>query len=79
MTCLDITADHLLLSGSEDKTARLWDVRDESRRRACLCIAAPAEVFSVTFAPNVPDDTQKLSSPFAKDHSVYVSEVRARQ
>jgi WD40 repeat protein len=43
----------LLLSGSEDRTARLWDVRD-SRRRASLCIPVQGEVLSVKFAPRLP-------------------------
>jgi WD40 repeat protein len=74
--------NNLLLSGSEDKTARLWDIRD-SRRRASLCIVAPGEVFSVKFAPHHPHRSKEMidstsisssssSSSFAKDHTVYV-------
>jgi len=42
----------LLLSGSEDGTARLWDLR-EHKRRACLCIQTPGggDVLSAVFAP----------------------------
>jgi len=81
----------LLLSGSEDKTARLWDLRENSiggsstsssnpRRRASLCISAPGEIFNVKFAPKIPkrnhpqeEASTALSSPFAKDHSMYVT------
>ena len=38
-----------LLSGSEDGTARLWDLR--SSPRACTCIIAGEEVTSVAFGP----------------------------
>jgi len=76
--------NNLLLSGSEDRTARLWDVRD-SKRRACLCIPVPGEVLSVQFAPQVPmpskDDTtmqvdddsspSPVTTPFSKDHTMY--------
>lgn len=78
----------LLLSGSEDRTARLWDVRDDSsKRRACLCIPVQGEVLSVKFAPRRPpsvdddDDDQMMAiedssaspmNPFAKDHTMYV-------
>ena len=72
--CMDITEDAFVLSGSEDKTARLWDLRD-SRNRACICIQALGEVLSVAFAPKLPDVGP--SSPleggvFAKDLTVCV-------
>ena len=70
----------LLLSGSEDGTARLWDLRDH-RRRACLCIRVPggADVLSAVFAPpsaaaekaSAADDT--AMNAFAKDCSVYLA------
>lgn len=74
----------LLLSGSEDHTARLWDLRD-SKRRACLCIPTQGEVLSVAFRPPKPtpnrptaetdasSSSPSLASPFAKDHTMYVS------
>ena len=87
VSCLDSTGPNdnsgtnLLLSGSEDKTARVWDFRGPPR--ASLCIMAPGEVFSVKFAPTDPnrpeggstaDPTSRpLSSTFAQDHTVYVS------
>lgn len=64
--------DHLLLSGSEDHTARLWDLRDTNRRRASLCIQAGGDVLSVAFAPKRDEEASAdLSSPFARDHSMY--------
>jgi WD40 repeat protein len=77
--CLDYnnTDDPLLLSGSEDQTARLWDVR-EHRRRACLCIPTPGEVLSVAFGPKQQrrdDETMPVdwnNNAFAKDHTMYV-------
>jgi WD40 repeat protein len=83
---LDYASDgQLLLSGSEDRTARLWDVRD-SRRRASLCIPVQGEVLAVKFAPRLfqqaedaaaameVDDASSSAptNPFAKDHTMYV-------
>lgn len=102
-------SSHLLLSGSEDRTARLWDVRD-SKRRACLCIPVQGEVLSVKFAPRLLPQHQQLhqqhptttttttkqddddnslenmevdspsttitNSPFAKDHTMYVQNIK---
>jgi WD40 repeat protein len=66
--CLDITDDGerapFLLSGSEDKTARLWDLRDH-RRRASLCIQAEGEVLSAAFAPSTPTQQQGTTSLIA--------------
>lgn len=80
------SSSSLLLSGSEDCTARLWDIRDEStKRRASLCIRSHGEVLSVAFSPREPinnnnmgnpstvDGKTELSSPFSKDHTVYVN------
>jgi WD40 repeat protein len=85
VSCLDTFDDDrpLLLSGSEDKTARLWDLRDDttaSRRQACLCVSAPGEIFSVKFAPKNNNNNQEEpphglplpTNPFAKDHTMYV-------
>ena len=72
--CLDISHDdNLLISGSEDRTARLWDVRS-NKRRASLCIPTNGEVLSVAFAPKMQGD-MPFSSPnaFAHDHTMYVS------
>ena len=60
--CLDIsspvssTSSSLLLSGSEDGTARLWDLREHQRRGACLCIQTidGGDVLSAVFAPPHP-------------------------
>ena len=74
---LDVSADDTcLLSGSEDHTARLWDVRENHKRRASLCIQTHGEVLSVAFAPPVLSKATKenedvhLASVFAQDHSV---------
>ena len=74
VSCLDVAAN-LLLSGSEDRTARLWDLRDP-KRRACLCIAAPAQVFAVKFAPQslltMNDDATEVQpkNAFATNHTM---------
>eukprot|EP00980_Cylindrotheca_fusiformis_P017907 scaffold5682_cov140-Cylindrotheca_fusiformis.AAC.18 len=66
--------DALLLSGSEDHTARLWDLRENTKRRASLCIQAGGDVLSVAFAPkHLNEASVDLSSPFARDHSIYLS------
>lgn len=73
--CLDLTDDdNLLLSGSEDQTARLWDVRDSNKRRACLCIRTHGEVLSASFAPfgRKESPTEVSQSMFAQDHTMYV-------
>jgi WD40 repeat protein len=65
----------LLLSGSEDHTARIWDLR-EHRRRACLCIQTPGDVLSAVFAPNCTikgEHEPAASSPFALDHTIYLA------
>jgi WD40 repeat protein len=76
----------LLLSGSEDHTARLWDIR-EHRRRACLCVQTSGDVLSAMFAPppnrlhmdqpTTTDNNMKqkrpLSSPFALDYTIYLA------
>eukprot|EP00536_Pseudo-nitzschia_multiseries_P005593 jgi/Psemu1/254647/estExt_Genewise1Plus.C_1070035 len=82
--CLDLlspsssqSSSSLLLSGSEDGTARLWDLR-EHRRRACLCIKVPGggDVLSAVFAPRLPsDETNTLpneTTAFGRDCSVYL-------
>ena len=82
--CLDFnSSDSLLLSGSEDQTARIWDVRDaSSRRRASLCIVTQGEVLSACFVPPIagnatgpgsfcnPDETASNRNCFAQDHSM---------
>jgi hypothetical protein len=64
--------DSLLLSGSEDHTARLWDLRDNNKRRASLCIQTGGDVLSVVFAPKQEEQSSKLSNLFARDLSMYV-------
>jgi WD40 repeat protein len=73
------TSTSLLLSGSEDHTARVWDVR-EHRRRACLCVQTSGDVLSAMFAPNTLSDpnisssmNRQLSSPFAMDYTIYLA------
>jgi WD40 repeat protein len=68
VSCLDIS-EIGLLSGSEDKTARLWDLR-EGKRRACLCIQTEGEVMSVAFEPPRKEPPCPLEGMFAKDSSV---------
>jgi WD40 repeat protein len=87
--CLDVSSSSslsssspLLLSGSEDRTARLWDLREHDRRRACLCIQTSGDVLSAVFAPPRPfaaadtqdsqSDVPSLTSPFARDHIIYL-------
>lgn len=83
--CLDLSSPSLspsstsplLLSGSEDGTARLWDLREHGRR-TCLCIKVPTggDVLSAVFAPPypvvqttvIPDET----SAFGRDCTVYL-------
>ena len=71
----------LLLSGSEDGTARLWDLRDH-RRRACLCIRVPGggDVLSAVFSPPAVETSamqaattiRRESDAFSRDCSVYL-------
>lgn len=65
------TSAACLLSGSEDGTARLWDLREALR--ASLCIKAPGEVSSVTFGPKWPGDVVAEGSLFARNFSVFVA------
>eukprot|EP00934_Nitzschia_sp_Nitz4_P007858 Nitzschia sp. Nitz4//scaffold358_size24170//22008//23559//NITZ4_008435-RA/size24170-augustus-gene-0.46-mRNA-1//1//CDS//3329549014//7848//frame0 len=75
---LDISPDDasILLSGSEDQTARLWDVRS-AKHRASLCIRAPGPVMSVSFVPVSPPGCQleqpQAESPFSHNHTIYLS------
>lgn len=71
--CLDVSSGSsspLLLSGSEDGTARVWDLRDNTRRTA-LCIRVPGgwDVLSAVFAPPAPP--QETMS-FGRDCSVFL-------
>jgi WD repeat-containing protein 53 len=65
-----------LLSGSEDGTCRVWDLRASCR--ASLCIKCPGEVLSVAFGPP-PTTTRHHNastldpSPFAREYSVYTA------
>jgi WD40 repeat protein len=61
-----------LLSGSEDATARLWDLRASCR--AALCIKTAGEVLSVAFGPSwEPSANNDAPSPFSRDFTVYLS------
>lgn len=73
-----------LLSGSEDGTARLWDLRDTSNIRASLCIQSPRreEVVSVVFGPPLsssassPQPLTAIGTPnntMARDYSVFLA------
>jgi WD40 repeat protein len=62
-----VTVAACLLSGSEDETARLWDLRVPLR--ASLCIKAPGEVLSVAFSRKEPPRTAD-AGPFARDFCV---------
>jgi WD40 repeat protein len=98
--CLDISSpslsssssssstSSLLLSGSEDGTARLWDLREHKRRGACLCIQTVdgGDVLSAVFAPpqrrrrrptrttanEDNDNPTTTASSFAQDYTVYL-------
>ncbi|KAG7343332.1 WD40 repeat-containing protein [Nitzschia inconspicua] len=64
----------LLLSGSEDHTARLWDLR-EHRKRASLCVQTFGDVLSAMFAPNggVDLSNEHIVSPFGLDCTIYLA------
>lgn len=67
MLCLahDSTSS-LLLSGAEDSTARLWDLRTS---KTALCLLAGGDVTSLAFCP--PSSSEEpLTGPFAKDVTV---------
>ena len=72
------SAGSLLLSGSEDGTARLWDLKCQPLR-ASLCIQAPngGEVLSVAFGPKWGDSAvvaaAAADSAFAREYSVYLA------
>ena len=71
-------APSLLLSGSSDGTARLWDLRTQ---RAASCIIAPADdggdsdVTSVAFHPlsTATTTSSSTSNPYARDMTIYLS------
>ena len=58
-----------LLSGSEDKTARIWDLRGGTCR-ASICVVAPGEVVSAAFAPKQSSSDQTGSGAFARNFSM---------
>lgn len=61
-----------LLSGSEDGTARLWDLR--ASPRSVTCIVAGEEVTSVAFGQPSPSPTESAGiSEFSRDFTVYLS------
>ena len=60
-----------LLSGSEDHTARLWDLR--ANLRASLCIKTHGEVLSVVFGPKWQSSDPNTPSSFSREYSVYLS------
>lgn len=68
-----------LLSGAEDATARLWDLRmnhssnSSSSCRASLCIQASGEVLSVAFGPTWERQNDVPSLLLARDLTVYLS------
>jgi len=80
VSCLDHSSSttaavrpSLLLSGSEDGTCRLWDLR-LGRAVSCIkCSNSGEEVLSVAFGPPSFLGTTASESPFARDCSVYAS------
>lgn len=56
----------LLLSGAEDCTSRLWDLRTS---KTALCLMAGGDVTSVAFAPQLASP-EALVGPFAKDNTM---------
>ena len=75
------TSDVLLLSGSEDGTARLWDLRSGTRAIKCIMVPEKEDVTSVAFYPasietsQVNDEsTAKITcSRLSNAYTVYVS------
>ena len=67
----------LLLSGSEDGTARLWDLRT---RKAAYCIVAPVienepnDVTAVAFHPSIIEDRQS-SDEISADTTISTSRL----
>jgi WD40 repeat protein len=65
-----------LLSGSEDSTSRVWDLRSNCVR-ASLCIKAPGAVLSVSFGPRWTDPSDSIArdgpSQVRRDYSVFLS------
>jgi len=60
-----------LLSGSEDHTARLWDLR--ANLRASLCIKTHGPVLSVAFGPKWKSLNPDPPSPFSREYSIFLS------
>lgn len=63
-----------LLSGSDDGTCRVWDLRASCR--ASLCIKCPGEVLSVAFGPkwqHHASEAATTSSPFGREYSIYTA------
>jgi WD40 repeat protein len=63
--------DGCLLSGSEDGTARLWDLR-ANHLRAAMCLIVGTEVLSVAFGPPLPTPCTMAanSSLYARNYCV---------
>jgi WD repeat-containing protein 53 len=76
--CCSPSGDSTLLSGSEDGTCRLWDLRTGIRATLCIrCCKDRRDVLSVAFGPNwtqgLTNCTVSTTSRLARDYSVYVA------
>jgi len=75
------SSSSLLLSGSDDRTARVFDLREDnssSRLRAAMCIKTTGDVLSVAFGPRWIDDDDdavesSLRQQFGRDAYAYLS------
>ena len=78
--CLDVSVDDAcLLSGSEDSTARLWDLRENNKRRASLCIQTHGEVLSVAFSPPPPLSSSLSSNTTTATTTIINEQVEGKE
>jgi len=61
------SASSLLASGSEDASARIWDLRTS---KTAVCLLAGGDVTSIAFAPTI--SPEPLAGVFARNINVYV-------
>jgi WD repeat-containing protein 53 len=70
-----IGADSTLVSGSEDGTCRLWDLRTGTRANLCIQCGS-GDVLSVALGPKWSENPplhQQSVPPFARDYSLYTA------
>jgi WD repeat-containing protein 53 len=70
-----VGAESTLLSGSEDGTCRLWDLRTGTRANLCIQCGS-VDVLSVAFGPKWSDNPLLATLPessFARDYFVYAA------